>query len=192
MLILDHYQISNLRQLGSLVKTISLLILCSAWLALAACGANQDEKEAQVEEEPTTPEIKVEKASSIDVVAEVQANKEKWLAHGIKAYEIEMQKICYCAPDAVRLMLFQVTDNEIKDVRYADSGDVVDPSYYNNLNTIEGMFTLVEQALKENPADLVISYDTEYGYIKELTVDYQANIADDEFTFIASNMRPSK
>ena len=134
-------------------------------------------------------EIAVEKTSSNQVVAEVQANKDKWLSHDIKKYQIEMQKICFCAPDAVRMMIFQVEDNEIKDVRYADSGDAVDPGHYNELNTIEGMFALVEQSLEKNPADIVISYDQEYGYIKELTVDYQENIADDEFTFIASNMK---
>ncbi|MDH3609884.1 MAG: DUF6174 domain-containing protein, partial [Gammaproteobacteria bacterium] len=57
-------------------------------------------------------------------------------------------------------------------------------------NTIEGMFSFVEQALEKNPADLSIAYDEKYGYIKELSVDFKENIADDEISIIASNMRP--
>ena len=192
MLQLNHYQNSYFRHLGSFLKSIGLFIIFSSWLALAACGAGNDKDETQTSEDSQEPEIKVEETSNNQIVAEVFTNKDKWLSHGIKQYQIEMQKICFCAPDAVRLMIFSISDNEIKDVRYADSGDEVDPSYYNQFNTIEGMFDLVAQALDKNPANIVISYDEEYGYIKELTVDYQQNIADDEFTIIASNMKPSQ
>ena len=192
MLSLNHYQNLKFRHLGSFLKAISLFIMFSSWLAIAGCGAGRDENETQASENSQEPEVKVEETSNNQIVAEVFTNKDKWLSHGIEQYQIEMQKICFCAPDAVRLMIFSISDNEIKDVRYADSGDVVDPSYYSQFNTIEGMFDLVAQALDKNPANIAISYDEEYGYIKELTVDYQQNIADDEFTIIASNMRPSQ
>ncbi len=186
---LNVYQILNFKRLGNFKSICGLLCLTS--LILIACGGNNNETPATTEES-TTSSVQVEQASDSDIVAEVHANKEKWLSNEIKQYEIEIQKICFCEPDAVRLMIFHVENNEIQDVRYADSGEQVDPSHYNELNTIEGMFTLVEQALDKNPADISIAYDTEYGYIKELTVDYHENIADDEFTFIASNMKQKK
>ena len=101
-----------------------------------------------------------------------------------------MQKICYCVPEVVRMMVFEVKDDKVETVRYADTGDEVDPQHYGNFNTIEGMFSFVEQALEKNPADLSIAYDEKYGYIKELSVDFKENIADDEISIIASNMRP--
>ena len=192
MLTLNKDHITNFKSLRGFIKKIILFILCASCLVITACSANKDEDTSQTKEETTKTEIAVEQATSSDVVAEVQANKDKWLSQEINAYQIEMQKICFCAPDAVRMMIFKVANNEIKEVRYADSGDEVDPSHYNQHSTIEGMFTLVELALEKNPADLTIAYDAEYGYIKELTVDYQANIADDEITIIASNMKPMK
>lgn len=191
MLILTFNSITGFRLLGSSIRKFSLLTLCFASFAFAACGGTKDEEKAEVTEQSKESEVVVEEASSNQIVAEVQANKDKWLAHGIKQYQIEMQKICFCAPDAVRMMIFQVAEDEIQDVRYADSGNEVDPSHYDQSNTIEGMFALVEQALEKNPANISISYDNKYGYIKELSVDYQENIADDEITFIASNMKPS-
>lgn len=185
---LSHYQVSKFRILEGFKRNISYFVLCFACLSLTAC--DEEKEKVQISEEPAKSEIVAEETSSDEIAAEVLANKEKWLSLGIKQYQIEMQKICYCVADAVRLMIFQVSDNEIKDVSYADSGDAVDPSHYSQLNTVEGMFDLVEQALVKNPASIVISYNDEYGYIKELTVDYQQNIADDEFTFIASNMKP--
>ena len=90
-----------------------------------------------------------------------------------------------------------LTENDIKDdeiitARYADTGDTVDPSFYNQYSTIEGLFSLAEHALEKDPADLAIAYNEEFGYIKELTIDYKENIADDEVTIIASNMKPSQ
>lgn len=189
----NNDQNSTYRFLKGFIKNISFIVLCCVWLSLTACGGKEDEQAASSEEEPKTKiESLVEKATSNDIAAEIQSNKEKWLSHDITEYQIEMQKICFCVPDAVRLMIFEIANNEIHAVRYADTGDEVDPSHYNQYNTVEGLFLLVEEALAKNPADISIAYDKEYGYIKELSIDYQVNIADDETTIIASNMKPYK
>lgn len=182
--------------LKGLIKYSYILITCSIILSISACGGNKDEAPAntstnKVEKETTktvTPEST--KATLSDIASEVQSNREKWIDHGISDYEIEMQKICYCIPEVVRMMVFEVKDQKVDSVRYADTGDDVDPQHYGDFNTIEAMFLFVEQALEKNPADLSIAYDEEYGYIKELSVDFKENIADDEISIIASNMRP--
>ncbi|MCZ6565411.1 MAG: DUF6174 domain-containing protein [Gammaproteobacteria bacterium] len=172
------------------IKSIITAALCCTLINLTACGADQDEETVIT---PTTEKTGavVEETTNNNIAAEVQANKEKWLAHGVKRYQIEMQKLCFCAPDAVRLMIFDIADDEIITVRYADSGDAVNPSLYNQYSTVEGLFALVELALRRDPAVLAIAYNDEFGYIKELTIDYKENIADDEVTIIASNMKPS-
>jgi hypothetical protein len=161
-------------------------------LSLVACGGNKEKNSTEVvaEEVSKVEETKSTKATSNDIATEVQSNREKWMQHGISNYEIEMQKICYCVPEVVRMMVFEVEDDNVATVLYADTGEAVDPQHYSDFNTIEGMFTFVEQALEKNPADLSIAYDEKYGYIKELNIDFKENIADDEISIIASNMRP--
>ena len=173
-------------------KYAYLLITCSMLITLAACGGSKDKDSTEnvAEEVSKVEETESTKATSNDIASEIQSNREKWMAHEISGYEIEMQKICYCVPEVVRMMVFEVEDDKVATVRYADTGDDVDPQHYGNFNTIEGMFTFVEQALEKNPADLIIAYDEKYGYIKELSIDFKENIADDEISIIASNMRP--
>ncbi len=159
---------------------------------ISACGGNKVD-EQEVTEEEVNQDAKITestKATSVDIASEVQINREKWQAHEISEYQIEMQKICYCVPEVVRMMVFEVDDDDITSVRYADDGETVDPQHYGQFNTVESMFTFVEQALEKNPADISISYDDKYGYIKELSIDFKENIADDEISIIASNMRP--
>jgi hypothetical protein len=183
---------ANTNFLKSLIGCTYILIISSILLSLSACGGNKNEPPAKTAEKEVAKTVKTKstKATASDITSEVLSNREKWLAHGITDYEIEMQKICYCVPEVVRMMVFEVSDNKVKDVRYADTGEEVDPQHYGDFNTIEGMFSFVEQALDKNPADISIAYDDEYGYIKELSVDFKENIADDEISIIASNMRP--
>ena len=157
---------------------------------ISACGG----KEEMQKEEPIAEAVEPvsTKATTNDIATEIQKNREKWLAHEISGYQIEMQKICYCVPEVVRMMVFEVEGDDVTSVRYADSGEDVDPQHYGEFNTVEGMFTFVEQAILRKPADLSIAYDDQYGYIKELSIDFKENIADDEISIIASNMRPTK
>jgi len=186
------HEISKSDHLKGLIKYSFILITCSIILNISACGGNKDEAPANTAEKEVTKMVTPEstKATSNDIASEIQSNREKWMAHEISDYEIEMQKICYCIPEVVRMMIFEIDDDKVKAVSYADTGDDVDPQHYGNFNTIEGMFSFVEQELEKNPADLIIAYDEEYGYIKELSIDYKQNIADDEISIIASNMRP--
>ncbi|QMU61994.1 MAG: hypothetical protein GKR92_09930 [Gammaproteobacteria bacterium] len=192
MSLYNLHEISKSYFLKGLIKYTVILITCSIILSISACGGDKDEAPTETAENETTETVTPEstKATSNDISSEVQSNREKWMAHEISNYEIEMQKICYCVPEVVRMMVFEVGDNKVETVRYADTGDDVDPQHYGDFNTIEGMFLFVEQALEKNPADLIIAYDEEYGYIKELSVDFKENIADDEISIIASNMRP--
>lgn len=166
------------------------LIGLTCCVLLNACGGKEDAPKEEVAAEAAEPVST--KATTNDIALEVQKNREKWQAHEISGYQIEMQKICYCVPEVVRMMVFEVEGDDVTSVRYADTGEDVDPQHYGDFNTVEGMFTFVEQAIAKNPADLSIAYDENYGYIKELSVDFKENIADDEISIIASNMRPTQ
>jgi hypothetical protein len=192
MTLSTNNETSELNFLRGLITFTKNFITCGIILSVIACGGDKDEVSVETAAEEVTEDVTTEstKATSIDIASEVQINREKWMSHGISNYEIEMQKICYCVPEVVRMMVFEVEDDKVETVRYADTGDDVDPQHYGNFNTIEGMFTFVEQALEKNPADLSIAYDEKYGYIKELSVDFKENLADDEISIIASNMRP--
>jgi len=192
MSLTNLYETPKPNFLKGFIKYIYILVTCCILFSVSACGGKKDEESAKTAEEGVTKMVAPEstKATASDIASEVQSNREKWMAHGISNYEIEMQKICYCVPEVVRMMVFEVGDDKVEAVHYADTGEDVDPQHYGDFNTIEEMFMFVEKALEKNPADLSIAYNEEYGYIKELSVDFKENIADDEISIIASNMRP--
>ena len=171
---------------NSLLRGLSIASVACVCLFIIACGSDKEKDTA----ESSKPKVVVEAVSEKDIAAEMRANKEKWLSYGITDYKIEMQKICFCSEDAVRLMIFDVIDNNIKEVRYADTGEIVDAKNYGEDNTVVGLFNLVEGAIAENPESISIIYDDRYGYIKQLSIDYQQHIADDEISIITSNMKP--
>ena len=139
------YETSKSNYLKSLIKYSYILITCYIILSISACGGKNDEEPAKTVEKEVAKTVTPEstKATSGDIASEVQSNREKWMAHGISNYEIEMQKICYCVPEVVRMMVFEVKDHKVDSVRYADTGDDVDPQHYGDFNTIEGMFSFV-------------------------------------------------
>ena len=186
------HELTNSNYLKGLIEYSFISLVFVITISISACGGNNDEAPTNTSEEEVTESVAPEstKATSNDIASEIQMNREKWLTHEISGYEIEMQKICYCIPEVVRMMVFEVNDNEVQSVRYADTGEDVDPQHYGEFNTIEGMFSFVEAALGKSPADISIAYDEKYGYIKELSIDFKENIADDEISIIASNMRP--
>lgn len=192
MLLVNTYQKSTNSFLNSFVKRILFILLCGTYFCVAGCGGNDKETLETTSESVTAEEVtSIEKVSTDDIAKELQANKEKWNSHEITDYSIEMQHICFCPPEAVRLMIFEIKNNEIRSVRYADTDEYVEAGYFNDYNTVNGLFELAEQAITKNPHEITISYDEEFGFIKELSIDYEYQIADEEVTIITSSMRPS-
>lgn len=160
-------------------------------ILLLGCSENNNQTIETVSHNVEIEEdIIVEKPSMEQVSFELKSNKSRWASQNISTYEIEMQKICFCLPDALRPMIFQIKNDRITSVHYVDSNKTVDPGFYDNYNSLTGLFELAEYALDQNPEEISITYDYEYGYIKKISIDYKLAIADDEITIIASSMRP--
>ncbi|MEJ2115674.1 MAG: DUF6174 domain-containing protein, partial [Gammaproteobacteria bacterium] len=86
----------------SLIKYILIYITCGT--LISACGGTNEETPVEnIVTETVAPEST--KATSNYIASEIQKNREKWMSHGISDYEIEMQKICYCIPEVVRMMV---------------------------------------------------------------------------------------
>lgn len=189
MLITNLFDLTMPSHLRHRIKIITILFIAYLLLNVSACGAKEETKQTSNEQ---TTNAATEVSASSKAEAELQLHKDLWLEKGISDYQIEMQKLCFCSPDAVRLMVFEIRDNKIESVRYADSNEAVEPELYSENDTVEGLFLLAEKTIANDPAELNIVYDEDYGYIKEYTVNIKENIADDEITIIASNMKQNK
>lgn len=174
------------KTLAPLFRYLAYIVLCGV---LVACRGNNDETlNANSNETGSEGEVAAI-IPSTELSNELEANRLKWNSYGISSYEVEMQKICFCPPDALKLMIFNIEDNEIVSVHYADTNETVNPNFYDNFNSINGLFELAEYALEQDPDEISILYDDEFGYIKQIAIDYKSAVADDELTIIASGLR---
>jgi para-nitrobenzyl esterase len=112
---------------------------------------------------------------------ELEANRSKWASAGISSYRIRYRRGCFCAPPA-RVDIF-VTDGQVVSIRDPESGEEVDPQTGPfGYNTIDGVFTLLADAIRRRAESFSVTYDPQLGYPLSVALDYEEGIADDELS----------
>lgn len=115
----------------------------------------------------------------------LDTNRQKWLAHGYVDYQFTLQAACFCAINGpVRIV---VQSDSILTVTQISTGKPLDAKY---LPTINKLFDFVEQGIAQGAATLRVTYDPTIGYPTQIDYDGSVNIADDEVTYIASDVTP--
>jgi len=85
------------------IKVIATLFFILFLQLITACGGKQETKQVTASEKNETESLTVDVSATDKAVAKLKSQKEIWLEKSITDYQIEMQKLCFCAPDAVRL-----------------------------------------------------------------------------------------
>ena len=111
----------------------------------------------------------------------------KWQSYDLESYQITSRVSCFCAnTDEVRLI---VENGEIQEAYYTDSGDYLTATELSYQKTVEEHFNLIQTAILGDVAQLRIEYDETYGYPTVISVDYDEQVADDEFVYYLSNLQ---
>jgi hypothetical protein len=113
----------------------------------------------------------------------------RWTARGITDYQFKFQWICFCGPDYTRPVIIEVRGGVINSIRYADTGEPVDPANFDRYHTIEGLFALLQEAVNQKAAQIRVSFDPELKYPTTVYIDYSSNIADEERGFSVNDLR---
>ena len=125
---------------------------------------------------------------------ELDSNRTLWEQTRSNDYTYEYKAICFhCSRQTVKVT---VTTGDIESVVYAESGFYGEsgeprvrldggPSY----PTIDSLFDAVQHAITREPDQLTVSYDSEFGYPTNVTIDY-SNSTDDEYTLKANAYSP--
>jgi hypothetical protein len=116
-------------------------------------------------------------------------NKDLWNSKNADHYKFNQSKICYCAFEDDRYNW----DIEIK------NGDNPLIIYNNNLTeklpdyalSIDQLFNQIESELKRDPYpySLDVTYNLEYGFPEEFSVDIDSQIADEEYSYKNSDFK---
>jgi hypothetical protein len=118
-----------------------------------------------------------------------EENLQKWNAAAIDAYEFDYRLNCFCGGPGVRPVHIAVRAGAVVAVSFADGGP---PESYDlaEYPTIPDLFADVDASLARKPFSVMVEYDGELGYPRELFADFVENAVDEELGFLATDLTP--
>ncbi|MGV6810174.1 MAG: DUF6174 domain-containing protein [bacterium] len=118
-----------------------------------------------------------------------QSAKQKWQkTNATNHYIYTLQRSCFCPPEFRKPMRIRVDKNNIKLVLLVPENTEKSTNFA-GAKTVDGLFTLIEQAMQRKAASIEVSYDARFGYPTNIAIDYDKRMADEEVYYKASGMR---
>lgn len=113
---------------------------------------------------------------------------QEWTGHDITHYEFVFQiSECECLPRLTGPWLVEIDGDHVRKVSDARTGVATSESPY--VRTIAQLFEMIEDALDRRSPVLIVEYHPDLGHPTRISIDYDRQIADDEFTIRARDLR---
>lgn len=117
----------------------------------------------------------------IGILREIGQNRDRWERQGIQTYRYAVERICFCGlAGPVRVT---VEDGEPTERVFVVSGDPVPEEQGEWYPTVDGLFTILFDAVRRDAFSIEVTYDPETGVPLDIFIDYAQNIADEELGF---------
>ncbi len=129
------------------------------------------------------PSIAFSELEEFDV-SKLLENMDKWEAARVDHYEFDMRQLCFCGGNVARQLHLFVAGS-IAIPTYSDSGKLIGVEGHRDwiVGPIPRLFYHIARAAKDEPASLLVEYDSEYGYPTRLIVDPSEMYEDDKYGF---------
>jgi hypothetical protein len=88
----------------------------------------------------------------------------RWATHKPVFYTVTMYRSCECLPEWSGPVIVAVRNDSVISRRYVYSGDDVDPRYAAIFPAVEGLFEIIDAAIRAGTRPLHVRYDSELGY----------------------------
>lgn len=112
-----------------------------------------------------------------------------WSAAGPASYDFDLQVNCSCAATAFGTVTVSVRNHQVVNVVRADNGTTVDSLDFQGVLTIDRMFATERGFLDAKPVSFRADYDAHLGYPTLVSVDPNANVANDAYGFQVVGLR---
>ncbi len=112
--------------------------------------------------------------------AQAHTPAEVWAAQGIDDYQYTLQVSCFCMVDATRPVTITVQNGQVASITYVDDGTAADPALFEQYDTIDEIFAVIDEAAAQEPARLDVTYDEATGVPQSIAIDISEQMADEE------------
>ncbi len=115
-------------------------------------------------------------------------NHTRWNALGLSSYAMRERVLCFCVfgPEE---MILTVEDDQIVSLVDAATGEPADTALYRFYYTVEELFTLAGEAIRDADAVRIV-YDPTQFFPIEIAIDWIEAAIDDELTVEARSLEP--
>ncbi len=140
-----------------------IIILCIGIYIFSACG-NTESKNSH---------------TNNNVYNTFIEHKKQWDNRQTQNYAFVVKKTCFC-PYEEKIQV-TVENNLVIEAKYIPSNSVIDTGM--KQKNIDGYFDMIQEALDNNVYQLTVQYDETYGYPKEIYIDYDEQMVDEEVSY---------
>ena len=103
-------------------------------------------------------------ASSTGPSEELAAARSKWGRNGPASYTMTIRVVCECTPEMAGPVVVSVRNGAVESRTYVPASRPVSTEYIASFPTVDGLFGLVENAIRTGTKPLVAQYDASLGY----------------------------
>ncbi len=109
--------------------------------------------------------------------------RQRWESQDIQDYNLRQRNLCFCGPEVNRLTEIDVRDGIAVGWRDVESGVPVDPQFQNSFRSVTRLFDLIQDAIDRDAVSIIVEYQTRLGYPFDISIDYDAAVADEEVRY---------
>lgn len=123
--------------------------------------------------------------------SELERRQRQWARQGFDAYEYDLNIACFCPYFGPVHITVQA--DTVAVLEFMLPPDVPPPSpeaqrFFER--TVEDLFAVIADALREKADELDVEYHPEFGYPTHISIDFYEDAVDDEIGYTASNLQP--
>ena len=121
--------------------------------------------------------------------SEIKQNQQKWQDASISHYRYNLFISCFCVFTENMPLSIEVQDGKVLSMEY-QNGKEIDPSLvetFQKYATIDRVFAELNAGLNGAADNVIVKYDSNYGFPIEATIDVEKQATDDELYLTLSN-----
>lgn len=115
-----------------------------------------------------------------DLAGEIAENRRKWEAAAPQSYVFDLERLCFCGEEARGPVRIRVTSGVPTAWAYVQGGGEVAADLRPFFPGVEGLFDVLEEAVRENAHQIQVTWDPQTGAPLDLWIDYRVEVADEE------------
>ena len=140
--------------------------------------------------DPTTPDTE-DDVGDVEALREAQMELNRhralWTSSRSSDYSFVLAPMCFCPQDLLDPVTVRVKDGVVAAVTYVESGKAPEHDGYGRYVTIDELFDIIQEAIDGKASQITATYDPEFGYPRDVRIDYEVRRTDEEYIFTVSS-----